>query len=171
VQYSFFYNEYKESVCFYEFVIMGRKLAFLAIFLAFVPELAGADSEETVAILQLQLATILCTILLVLQERFRPFKESLMNTLERLTLVTLSISFQLFSCSMALSGNKRWRLALLGVTIALNMSLLVCFVGLIARRLWVICKGSLVRVLRRRSPAGCTWGCVACCRAATCRTT
>lgn len=171
VQYSFFYNEYKDSVCFYEFIIMGRKLAFLGIFLAFTPELAGADKDETVAILQLQLATILCIILLVLQERFRPFKAALMNTLERLTLVTLSISFQLFSCSLALSSNARWRRALIGVTMVLNLSLLLCFVWLIVKRLWNICRGSLLRVIHRRSIAGSTGACAACRRAATiCRT-
>ena len=104
VQYSFFYNEYKDSMCFYEFVIMGRKLAFLAISLAFVPELAGADSVETDPAAAARNHPLHHP---AGAARALPFKESLMNTLERLTLVTLSIIFQLFSCSLALRGSTR----------------------------------------------------------------
>lgn len=150
MQYSFFYGEYKDSLCYWEFVIMARKLAFLAIFLAFVPELVAAH-EETVGMLQLQLAAVLSVILLVLHERLRPFKKDLMNRLERLSLVTLNVSFLLLSCSMALAGNQHWRLALLSLTGALNAMLLLYFAWYIGWRLYEVFGSKVANWLLRRS--------------------
>lgn len=89
LQWSFLYAEYKPNTCFWEFIIMGRKLAFLAA--TILLPMALDTPEETTAQTQLLVCVLLAVTFLMLQSSLHPFKRSVLNMLERLGLTAVAL--------------------------------------------------------------------------------
>lgn len=149
---------------------MFRKLAFLAIFLAFVPQ--GFMDSQAVATLQLQLAVMLSVVALVLHDRLQPFQEPLLNRLEKRALLTLTLTFLLLACAIALEGGGQagGRIALLVLAGVLNALLLVHFLWIICSLVWSVFGRTVLRMvgrqrrlMRRRAQqaSGTTWAATA----------
>lgn len=88
-QWSFLYAEYKPSTCFWEMIIMGRKLAFLAA--TILLPMALDTPEETTAQMQLLVCVMLAVTFLLLHASLHPFKQSVLNRLERLGLTAIAL--------------------------------------------------------------------------------
>lgn len=89
VQWSFLYAEYKPNACFWEFIIMGRKLAFLAA--TILLPMALDTPEETTAQMQLLVCVLLAVTFLLLHASLHPFKRGVLNRLERLGLTAIAL--------------------------------------------------------------------------------
>lgn len=89
VQWSFLYAEYKPQKCFWEFVIMGRKLVFLAA--TILLPMALDTPEETTAQMQLLVCVMLAIFFLLLHASQHPFKRDVLNRLERLGLTAIAL--------------------------------------------------------------------------------
>lgn len=89
VQWSFLYAEYNQNTCFWEFIIMGRKLAFLAA--TILLPMALDTPEETTAQMQLLVCVLLAVTFLLLHASLHPFKRGVLNRLERLGLTAIAL--------------------------------------------------------------------------------
>jgi hypothetical protein len=89
LQWSFLYAEYKPNACFWEFIIMGRKLAFLAA--TILLPMALDTPEETTAQMQLLVCVMLAVTFLLLHASLHPFKRGVLNRLERLGLTAIAM--------------------------------------------------------------------------------
>jgi phosphatidylserine synthase len=89
LQWSFLYAEYKPNACFWEFIIMGRKLAFLAA--TILLPMALDTPEETTAQMQLLVCVLLAVTFLLLHASLHPFKRGVLNRLERLGLTAIAL--------------------------------------------------------------------------------
>lgn len=89
VQWSFLYAEYKPQKCFWEFVIMGRKLVFLAA--TILLPMALDTPEETTSQMQLLVCVMLAIFFLLLHASQHPFKRDVLNRLERLGLTAIAL--------------------------------------------------------------------------------
>lgn len=120
-------------VCFWEFVIMTRKLLFLATTILLPMAITG--TEEEVVLLQLQVCVMLAVICLLLHTSVRPFKRTILNRLERVGLATIAVSFSLLSCAVAIPNGRTVLLALLGVV---NIVVILFFMWHILMQLWAL---------------------------------
>lgn len=151
LQYSFMYREYKDSVCYWEFVTMGRKLAFLGIFVALTPPLLS--SREMTALLQLLVAVILAVLSLLLNVLLRPFKQPELNRLERAALAAITLTFLLLAAAVTVSSSSGGKAALLVLAGVLNLGLLCYFVWHMGVLVWAGFGQGLMRAMQQRRVA------------------
>jgi hypothetical protein len=145
-QYSFMYHEYREQVCYWEFVIMARKLAFLGIFVALNAPLA---SPESVTLLQLYIAAALAVGALLLNVFLQPFENEHLNHLECAGLTAVTLTFLLLGASVTLSSSPAGRWALLVLTGIGNLGLICYFVWHMCALVWRVYRGVAVEYLRK----------------------
>jgi hypothetical protein len=88
-----------------------------------------------VANLQLQAASMLAVLWLVLHEAARPFKHQLLNCFERLALTATAVSFSLVACAESVPSHAG-SLALVVLLVALNGSVGVFFLYLTLQQLY-----------------------------------
>eukprot|EP00775_Hariotina_reticulata_P009569 gene9569-9731_t len=130
-KFCFLYSEYREVYCFWEFVIMARKLLFLAA--TILLPMAVTAPEDVIAQLQLQVCVMMGVVFLLVHTSLQPFRRGLLNRLERLSLATIALSFCLLSIGVSVHHKRVVTMTLL---LLLNGSTILYFLVLIGRELW-----------------------------------
>eukprot|EP00775_Hariotina_reticulata_P003872 gene3872-4127_t len=151
LKYSFLYREYEDNLCFWEFVIMARKLAFLGVFVALTPP--HLLMAEFVALLQLVVVVMVAVIALLVQEVLQPFKDQRLNTLERAGLMSNIMTFLMLAAAVAISGNHAGRVVLLVLTGVLNLGMLCYFFWHMGTVIWALAGPGLKSMMQCKREA------------------
>jgi heme/copper-type cytochrome/quinol oxidase subunit 4 len=138
LQFSFLYAEYSTHQCFWESILMARKLLLLlvTICLGMAP---GGDTA--VALLQCQTAVLLLMLFLALQQWILPFRRTLLNRLETICLLATALTFGLLMFLPMRPGSEdrgRSGVAVLVLVVVLNGIALLYLLYHAARLSWVI---------------------------------
>lgn len=159
LQYSFLYSEYHSKLCCWEAVITLRKGVFLALtFLLPMTPLASSAITQ----LQLVLGNMLALVFLVCQEFFRPYRSPLLNSLERLSLSAIALSYAMLASAVLVEANdeyqtERGRMIILICMMVANGLLMLWFIYQGAKQLWLIMGEKVGRCTRTTNRHLRTW--------------
>ena len=97
-----------------------------------------AVSTAEMTRLQLMLGNIVAVLCLVLQELFRPYKSRLLNSVERICLTAIALTYALLNCVIVqqYDMSDRLRYALLYLMVGMNVLVMVWLFYQGARQLW-----------------------------------
>lgn len=151
-KFSFLYAEYSTRQCFWESILMARKLLLLlvTICLGMAP---GGDTA--VALLQCQTAVLLLMLFLALQQWILPFRRTLLNRLETICLLATALTFGLLMFLPTRTGSEdrgQSGVAVLVLVVVVNGAAVLYLLYHAVRLSWVImedytwakwCKGVL----------------------------